>query len=621
MKRRVIKPLVVHMIGAILTQGVILGYNPLATAWMSAVTAIGGGYIIMFPIMLIGLYYSMGLVGMIKYGTLMVAVSYMVLLHKKKEERVNINTVGVMTGISTFIMELGEWFMDNDVSTLYGADILYDSYYQLFVKIMLTIVSGSGAIVFSIAVNGFLNNSLLDIVSEETDYNWIDRRITGIAMGFRFLSDRILNLPAGDIGNEEMMDVSRIASQLTGEVCASCVNSGVCFGNKKGISKSNILKMVEGGMRSGNISSDLLSEELSGLCINQGELIIGANNIFERARLNYMWSKRMEEGREAVAIQLNEMADIIEEIGGSDYHEEIKYSKLEKAIATMLKNTKNPVRRVSIKKVSKGVMVVNIRFKRKIKKTFEHNKFLREMSKLLQTDMEYDKCDDFDINLVQKPNYNVLYGVAKRVKDKEEMSGDNYSVTRLKYGQYLMSVCDGMGTGKKAGKYSGVVLDLLEQLMKNGFGKQTSLKLINSALMMGNQWDSPMAIDVAMVDLYSGTCNLLKMGAACTYIKRGNWVECIKSATLPIGALKNPDMETVSKKMYNGDFIIMVSDGIIDSLEGIDREGMLGKIIMDADTNNPQKMANLIMEEVSKVSEKKPKDDMTVLVAGVWDKI
>ena len=56
------------------------------------------------------------------------------------------------------------------------------------------------------------------------------------------------------------------------------------------------------------------------------------------------------------------------------------------------------------------------------------------------------------------------------------------------------------------------------------------------------------------------------LGAACTYIKRGNWVECIKSTSLPMGVLEEVDMETITKKLYDGDFVIMVSDGIVDAL-------------------------------------------------------
>ena len=91
-------------------------------------------------------------------------------------------------------------------------------------------------------------------------------------------------------------------------------------------------------------------------------------------------------------------------------------------------------------------------------------------------------------------------------------------------------------------------------------------------MLTGNQWQEPAAVDMALIDQYSGTCQFLKLGAACTYIKRGNWVECIKSTSLPMGVFQEVDMETITKKLYDGDFVIMVSDGIVDALDEPDKE-------------------------------------------------
>ncbi|MFR6561802.1 MAG: SpoIIE family protein phosphatase [Eubacterium ventriosum] len=122
----------------------------------------------------------------------------------------------------------------------------------------------------------------------------------------------------------------------------------------------------------------------------------------------------------------------------------------------------------------------------------------------------------------------------------------------LDSGATFMSICDGMGSGPRAEGYSEVVIDLLEQLLESGFTEQTALKLINSVLLTGNQWREPAAVDMALFDRYSGTCQFLKMGAACTYIKRGGWVECIKSTSLPMGIFEQVDMETITKNFMPG---------------------------------------------------------------------
>ena len=184
-----------------------------------------------------------------------------------------------------------------------------------------------------------------------------------------------------------------------------------------------------------------------------------------------------------------------------------------------------------------------------------------------------------------------------------------------------MSICDGMGSGRKAREYSEMVMDLLEQLLESGFSESTSLKLINSIMLMGNRWNEPAAVDMALIDEYSGTCQFLKMGAACTYIKKGNWVECIRSTSLPMGVLKDIDVETITKKLYDGDFVIMISDGMVDSLNCPDKEEAMGRIIMDIETASPREMASEILKRALEMASNVPKDDMTVVCTGIWNKV
>ena len=116
-------------------------------------------------------------------------------------------------------------------------------------------------------------------------------------------------------------------------------------------------------------------------------------------------------------------------------------------------------------------------------------------------------------------------------------------------------------------------------------------------------------------------CQFLKLGAACTYIKRGNWVECIKSTSLPMGVFQEVDMETITKKLYDGDFVIMVSDGIVDALDEPDKEEAMGRIIMDIKTSNSKQMAMEILTRALARSKGVPEDDMTVICTGIWEKI
>ena len=78
-------------------------------------------------------------------------------------------------------------------------------------------------------------------------------------------------------------------------------------------------------------------------------------------------------------------------------------------------------------------------------------------------------------------------------------------------------------------------------------------------------------------------------------------------------------MELAHKKVESGDFIIMVSDGVVDAFKGDENgDGRLIEFIQKIKNINPQWIADSILDEANRICEGRPGDDMTVLVAKVW---
>ena len=80
------------------------------------------------------------------------------------------------------------------------------------------------------------------------------------------------------------------------------------------------------------------------------------------------------------------------------------------------------------------------------------------------------------------------------------------------------------------------------------------------------------------------------------------------------------DYDVVTKKLYDGNFIIMVTDGVIDCIPGDEKEKFMEEFIMDLRMNNPQEIANAVLNQALELNGWVPKDDMTVLAAGFWSK-
>ena len=114
--------------------------------------------------------------------------------------------------------------------------------------------------------------------------------------------------------------------------------------------------------------------------------------------------------------------------------------------------------------------------------------------------------------------------------------------------------------------------------------------------------------------------NFLKAGAASTFIKRDHWVESITSESLAAGLVQQIDFETASRKLYHGDYLIMMTDGVLDALPAQKEEETMKEIIMDVHEDSPKDFGRGILERVLGYSDYRARDDMTVLVAGVWKK-
>ena len=122
------------------------------------------------------------------------------------------------------------------------------------------------------------------------------------------------------------------------------------------------------------------------------------------------------------------------------------------------------------------------------------------------------------------------------------------------------------------------------------------------------------------MDLYTGICNFLKAGASATFIKRDHWVEAISSESLAAGLIQQVDFETSSRKLYHGDYLIMMTDGVLDALPVQKEEETMKEIIQDVHEESPKELGREILERVLGYSDYRARDDMTVLVAGIWKK-
>ena len=88
----------------------------------------------------------------------------------------------------------------------------------------------------------------------------------------------------------------------------------------------------------------------------------------------------------------------------------------------------------------------------------------------------------------------------------------------------------------------------------------------------------------------------------------------IKSTSLPVGVIEGAVCERCIKKFYKNDIIVMVSDGVLESIIFENKDDYLRDILSDMEYDNPEDVVEYILEKVKSIGGSRFKDDATIIV-------
>jgi stage II sporulation protein E len=376
----------------------------------------------------------------------------------------------------------------------------------------------------------------------------------------------------------------------------------------------------------GNELNTETKRKLQQRCIMAPRFLREMLEAFHDARQNMMWINRIAQSREGCAVQMDTFADMIrstvKELEDSMFTDE----RLEKKISIHLKQKGIRVLYTNFFMNPEGKYEVHVTARALQNECVTTKELVNGISEIMGRRFVLDGAhgqilgkDYTTVVCIEGPAFYTLQGVARIGKGCNQISGDNFMMMELPGGRQGVALSDGMGSGEKACRESTLVIELLEELLEAGFPEKTAIQMINTTLVMGREEIHFSTIDMSVFDLYSGVCELIKAGASSTFIKKGDQVEHLSSTSLPIGVLHTIEIDSVKRTLGDGDFVIMVTDGIMDALPVGEQDILLETIIRGTVMNNPREMAHHILEQVLNWTGELPMDDMTVLVVGMWE--
>lgn len=337
-------------------------------------------------------------------------------------------------------------------------------------------------------------------------------------------------------------------------------------------------------------------------------------------------NRRNWENRQVLSSHLQEMASIMRRVA----KEEIIYEPLEPKIKKKLEHAlrEENIQADSINYIfeENGKKAIGAMLCTSKKGGIPAEEVADMISVLLHKSMQISSTSPYLVDqnsrfflILEEPKYIALTGFAKAVKENEIISGDNYSFLQSGNQKLTMMLSDGTGSGEKAGKDSGQVLDLMEKLLDVGFDCKSAAKMVNSALFAKGEDSNHPTLDLCTLDLNTAECNWCKVGGAVSFVKRGNQVETISAGNLPLGIFQQIEPYVYEKKLQDGDYIIMISDGILDAFMDQDFENTIASLVEKTSESNPGEIAEKILHTALIASKGRIYDDMTVTVAGIWE--
>ncbi len=221
--------------------------------------------------------------------------------------------------------------------------------------------------------------------------------------------------------------------------------------------------------------------------------------------------------------------------------------------------------------------------------------------------------------LEEESDYLVLTGFSKAIKEDETVSGDNYAITTVEKGRMAVMLSDGTGSGEKAGKDSEKVLDLMEKMLEAGYDTDAALGMINAALFAVGEDNNHPTLDICEIDLYQGCCQLRKVGGAASYLRHSGRVEELSCNNLPLGIFPQVEAKPIGRQLEDGDYLVMVTDGVVDAFEREDHEKSIAEVIAGIGDSNPGEFAERLLRVALRASKGRIRDDMTIGVIGIWE--
>jgi serine phosphatase RsbU (regulator of sigma subunit) len=214
----------------------------------------------------------------------------------------------------------------------------------------------------------------------------------------------------------------------------------------------------------------------------------------------------------------------------------------------------------------------------------------------------------------------VQIAVAKVNKYAVSESGDTLEVVERPNGGLSVVLADGQSSGRGAKAISLLVVRKVISLLAEGVRDGAAARAASDALFTDKQGKVISTLNIASLDLSSGTIVLTRNNPAPMFICRGEQIDILDEESIPLGTSRNVRPLISEIAIEPGLVVVIYTDGLIHAgkRRGMPMDvGATIRAILEDQDPNPQTLADSLLAEAISLDDNRPADDISVLVLKV----
>jgi stage II sporulation protein E len=421
---------------------------------------------------------------------------------------------------------------------------------------------------------------------------------------------------------DENNPLTIILNEVALQVCDRCSLRSICWDKEFYKTYRSMIEVCSKAEFNGRVTEQNFSLDLQRRCMRLRELGVALTYQLKLYKQEKKYQEKLLNSQQIVAKQLAGVAELVKGFSKEVKQRETSDEELAQFLKEQLIDDNIKVQNIKVIETPVGDKEIVIVQKACPEQNWCTHFIAPKISQLLDRTytVKEARCPtagnkSCTYHLNPSKTYSVTTGVAMAIKDGSNVSGDNWSCVSLPNRKFVMILSDGMGAGAEASKESNTAINLLEKLLAAGLSNKMAVDTVNSVLFLRSAEEIFTTVDLTVINEVSAIVEFIKIGAAPSFIKRRTQVQAVKAKSLPVGIFNQVETEQFIFPVQVGDLIINMSDGVFEVLDGNIEDWC--KFIQALPQDEPQTIANYLIELARKSLNGQIRDDLTVLVARI----